>query len=113
MSGASREASLPLTRWQYFTKNLYRNAANETRFTYNKVIYNKSAQLQEIEGRSARVNAVLLLLLLIMFVLADRWHSIAVVVFSLVAAVVGEAIRLFMLPRDIRAHLEDSGYRER
>ena len=105
MSGASREASLPLTRWQYFTKNLYRNAANETRFTYNKVIYNKSARLQEIEGRSARVNAVLLLLLLIMFVLADRWHSIAVVV--------GEAIRLFMLPRDIRAHLEDSGYRER
>ena len=30
MSGTSREASLPLTRWQYFTKNLYRNAANET-----------------------------------------------------------------------------------
>ena len=52
-------------------------------------------------------------MLLIMFVLADRWHSIAVVVFYLVAAVVGEAIRLFMLPRDIRAHLEDSGYRER
>ena len=35
---ASREASVPLTRWQYFTKNLYRNAANETQFTYNKVI---------------------------------------------------------------------------
>lgn len=113
MSSASREASVPLTRWQYFTKNLYRNAANESRFTYNKVIYNKSAQLQEIEGRSGRINAVLLLLLLLMFVLAQRYHNILVVVFYLVAVVVGQAARLLMLPKDIKAHLEDSGYRER
>ena len=65
MPSAPREATVPLTRWQYFTKNLYRNAANETQFTYNKVIYNKSEALQEIERRSARVNAVLLLLLLV------------------------------------------------
>ena len=29
------------------------------------------------------------------------------------AVIVGEAVRLFMLPKDIKAHLEDSGYRER
>ena len=73
---ASREASVPLTRWQYFTKNLYRNAANETQFTYNKVIYEKSEALQDIERRSGRINAVLLLLLLLMFLLAGRYHNI-------------------------------------
>ena len=106
---ASREASVPLTRWQYFTKNLYRNASNETQFIYNKVIYNKSEELQEIERRSGRINAVLLL----MFLLAGRYHNIYLVVFYLVAVIVGEAVRLFMLPKDIKAHLEDSGYRER
>ena len=111
---ASREASVPLTRWQYFTKNLYRNAANETQFIYNKVIYEKSEALQDIERRSGRINAVLLLLLLLlMFLLAGRHHNIYLVVFYLVAVIVGEAVRLFMLPKDIKAHLEDTGYRER
>ena len=110
---ASREASVPLTRWQYFTKNLYRNASNETQFIYNKVIYEKSEALQDIERRSGRINAVLLLLLLLMFLLAGRYHNIYLVVFYLVAVIVGEAARLLMLPKDIKAHLEDSGYRER
>lgn len=113
MPSAPREAVVPLTRWQYFTKNLYRNAANEIRFTYNKVIYNKSETLQEIERRSARVNAVLLLLLLLMFLLATKYQNILVVAAYLVAAVIGETVRLFMLPKDIMAHLEDTGYRER
>ena len=106
---ASREASVPLTRWQYFTKNLYRNAANETQFIYNKVIYEKSEALQDIERRSGRINAVLLL----MFLLASRYHNIYLVVFYLVAVIVGEAARLLMLPKDIKAHLKDTGYRER
>ena len=109
----SREASVPLTRWQYFTKNLYRNASNETQFTYNKVIYEKSEALQDIERRSGRINAVLLLLLLLMFLLAGRYHNIYLVVFYLVAVIVGEAARLLMLPKDIKAHLKDTGYRER
>lgn len=113
MSSSPREATVPLTRWQYFTKNLYRNAANETRFVYNKVIYQKSQQLQEIERRSNRINAVLLLLLLAMFMLTSRYHNVVIVVIYLVAVVIGEAWRLLMLPRDIRAHLEDTGYRER
>ena len=48
-----------------------------------------------------------------MFLLASRYHNIYLVVFYLVAVIVGEAVRLFMLPKDIKAHLEDSGYRER
>lgn len=113
MSSAPREASVPLTRWQYFTKNLYRNAANETRFTYNKVIYEKSAELQKIDRRSSRVNAVLLLLLLAMFLLAERYRNVLIVVAYLLCVVAGEAVRLFMLPKDITAHLTDTGYRER
>lgn len=113
MSSSPREATVPLTRWQYFTKNLYRNAANETRFSYNKVIYQKSAALQQIEQRSSRINAVLLLLLLAMFLLAERYQNVLIVVAYLVLVVIGEAVRLFMLPKDIKAHLEDTGYRER
>lgn len=113
MSSSPREATVPLTRWQYFTKNLYRNAANESRFVYNKVIYQKSPQLQEIERRSSRVNAVLLLLLLAMFLLTSRYQNVLIVVLYLVVVVIGEGWRLFMLPKDIRTHLEDTGYRER
>ena len=36
MSSAPREAMVPLTRWQYFTKTLYHNAEAKTRFVYNK-----------------------------------------------------------------------------
>lgn len=113
MPSAPREASVPLSRWQYFTKNLYRNAANETRFTYNKVIYEKSEALQEIDRRSSRVDAVLLLLLLAMFLLAERYQNVLIVVAYLLCVVAGEAVRLFMLPKDITAHLTDTGYRER
>lgn len=49
MSSAPREAMVPLTRWQYFTKTLYHNAAAKTRFVYNKVVYEKDETLQKIE----------------------------------------------------------------
>lgn len=110
---ASRERVVPLSRWQYFTKNLYRNGTNEGCFTYNKVIYNKSDKLREIEGKSMKVNYALILLLLLMFVLTSRYRNIWFVVGYLLLTVVGQLIRVFMLPRDITAHLEDSGYRER
>ena len=110
---ASREAREKKKHWQYVTKNLHRNTTNETQFTYNKVIYEKSEALQDIERRSGRINAVLLLLLLLMFLLAGRYHNIYLVVFYLVSVIVGEAARLFMLPKDIKAHLKDTGYRER
>ena len=36
--GKRREAQLKLTRWQYFTKNLYNNTATKPRFSYDKVV---------------------------------------------------------------------------
>ena len=32
---------MPLSRWQYFTKTMYQNAAEKSQFVYNKVIYEK------------------------------------------------------------------------
>ena len=110
---ASREKVVPLTRWQYFVKNLYRNGANEATFTYNKIIYNKSDALREKEQKSMKINYLLILLLLLMFMLTSRYRNIWFVVGYLVLTIIGQAVRVFLLPRDITAHLEDSGYRER
>ena len=49
MSSAPREATVPLTRWQYFTKTLYQNAAAKNLFVYNKVIYEKDEALRQTE----------------------------------------------------------------
>ena len=65
MSSAPREAMVPLTRWQYFTKTLYHNAAAKTRFVYNKVVYEKDEALQKIEEGNGRINMGLLLVLLL------------------------------------------------
>ena len=71
MSSAPREAMVPLTRWQYFTKTLYHNAAAKTRFVYNKVVYEKDEALQKIEEGNGRINMGLLLVLLAMFLTAS------------------------------------------
>ena len=110
---ASREKVVPLTRWQYFVRNLYRNGAKEDTFTYNKIIYNKSDALHEAEQKSMKINYLLVLLLLLMFMLTGRYQNIWFVVGYLMLTVIGEGVRLSMLPKDITAHLEDSGYRER
>ena len=49
--GRKRERVVPLTRWQYFTKTLYSDAASRAEFEYDRVIYFKSEELQRIEGR--------------------------------------------------------------
>ena len=108
-----REASVPLTRWQYFTKTLYHNAAATTEFTYNGQIYRKSEELQAVEQRSGRINSVMLLLLIAMFLLTSRYHSIVFVVIYLLVVVACQAVRVSMLPKDIRAHLTDTGRRAR
>ena len=113
MPSAPREAKVPLTRWQYFVKNLYQNSANSTRFTYNKVIYDKSEELQAIDYKSQRINLILVLLLVVMFLVTSKYQKVIFVVLYLLAVMVGQAVRLFMLPKDIKAHLTDSGYRER
>lgn len=113
MPSAPREAKVPLTRWQYFVKNLYQNSANSGKFIYNKIIYNKSEELQAIDYKSQRINLLLVLLLVVLFLVTSKYHNILFVVVYLVLVIAGQAARLFMLPKDIKAHLTDSGYRER
>ena len=113
MPSAPREAKVPLTRWQYFVKNLYQNSANSGKFIYNKIIYNKSEELQAIDYKSQRINLLLVLLLVVLFLVTSKYHNILFVVAYLVLVIAGQAARLFMLPKDIKAHLTDSGYRER
>ena len=113
MAKSKREAQIPLTRWRYFTKNLYNNTATKSRFAYDKVIYLKSEELMDIEARSNKINVLLLLALVVMFMLTSRIQNVWIVIAYLVVVVAGQAVRLFMLPKDIGAHLTDSGYRDR
>lgn len=114
MSSAPREAMVPLTRWQYFTKTLYHNAAAKTRFVYNKVVYEKDETLQKIEEGNGRINMGLLLVLLAMFLTASTVQNIYIIVAGMVViAAAGELVRLLRLPKHITAHLTDTGMRER
>ena len=113
MKSAPREAMVPLSRWQYFTKTLYHNAAAKTLFVYNKVIYEKDEALQQVEEVNGRINMVLLLVLLAMFFTAGTTKNIYVIVAGMAVIVAGEVVRLCRLPKDITAHLTDTGRRER
>ena len=113
MHSSPREEYVPLTRWQYFTKNLYTNPAKERVFVYNKVVYEKSQELQDIEQRSSRVNYGLVLLLILMFILTSQFQQVYLVVAYLLLVIAGQAYRLLMLPKDISAHLTDTHRRER
>ena len=112
MSSAPREAKVKLTRWQYFVKNLYHNASATSEFSYNKVIYTKSEELQAIEQKSQRINMFLLFLLFAMFLLATRYEQVWIVVVYFVIVVAGQIYRVSLLPKDIKAHLHDTGRRE-
>ena len=111
--GSKRESMVPLTRWQYFTKTLYHDPSKTQEFEYDGVIYLKSQELQDIEERNARVNWVLLLVLCAMFLTAIKWQNIVVIALGMVVIVAGELFRMSRLPKDIKAHLTDSGRRKR
>lgn len=102
-----------LSRWKYFTKNLYNNTAKSGQFSYEKVVYNKSEELMDIEYKSGRINLLLLLALVVMFLVTSRVQNVWIVVVYLVIVVAGQIVRLMMLPKDLSAHLTDSGYRDR
>ena len=110
--GSKRESMVPLTRWQYFTKTLYHDPSKTQEFEYDGVIYLKSQELQDIEERNARVNWVLLLVLCAMFLTAIKWQNIVVIALGMVVIVAGELFRMSRLPKDIKAHLTDSGRRK-
>ena len=55
----------------------------------------------------------LLLVLLAMFLTASTVQNIYIIVVGMVVIAVGELVRLLRLPKDITAHLTDTGLRER
>ena len=55
----------------------------------------------------------LLLVLLAMFFTASTKKNIGIIVAGMAVIVAGEIVRLLRLPKDITAHLTDTGRRER
>ena len=113
MHSSPREAKVPLTRWQYFIKTLYHNAASTTEFTYNHKVFIKDEDLQEADRKNQRLNLVMILLLVALYLLTSKFQVVWLVVGYLVAVVVLQIMRLRNLPKDITAHLKDSGRMER
>lgn len=103
----------PLTRWAYFLKTLYNDGASTTEFTYEKVVYVKSEELQDLEQDNKRINAVLLLDLFAMFMITSKYQNIWVFIGYMVVVIIGQIVRLVHLPRNILDHLEDTGRRKR
>ena len=103
----------PLTRWSYFIKTLYHDAAATTEFTFEKKIYVKSEELQNIEADNKRINTLLLLALFAMFYAGSQFQKIWIFLLYFVLVIVGQGLRLLRLPKDIRAHLTDTGRRQR
>ena len=56
---------------------------------------------------------ILLLVLLAMFLTASTVQNIYIIVAGMVVIAAGELVRLLRLPKDITAHLTDTGLRER
>ena len=49
----------------------------------------------------------------VMFLTAVKWQNIVVIAVGMVVIVAGELYRMSRLPKDIKAHLTDSGRRKR
>lgn len=103
----------PLTRWAYFIKTLYHDAAATTEFTFEKKIYVKSEELQNIDADNKRINTLLLLALFIMFYAASQVQNVWILIAYFVVVIAGQAVRFFRLPKDIKAHMTDTGRRVR
>ena len=77
------------------------------------MVYEKDETLQKIEEGNGRINMGLLLVLLAMFLTASTVQNIYIIVAGMVVIAAGELVRLLRLPKDITAHLTDTGLRER
>ena len=77
------------------------------------MVYEKDEALQKIEEGNGRINMGLLLVLLAMFLTASTVQNIYIIVAGMVVIAAGELVRLLRVPKDITAHLTDTGLRER
>ena len=102
-----------LTRWQYFTKTLYHDSAATAEFTYEKVIFLKSEELQQKEADNKRINTLLILALFAMFALSAKFQIVWILLLYFVIVIVGQMLRFLNLPKNIMDHVEDSGRRKR
>ena len=108
-----KQATNPLTRWRYFTETLYKDPTELAEFEYNHVIYLKSDELMEIEDGNKKINWLLLIVLFATFAISAKFQNIWIIAAYLIVAVAGEIWRWQRLPKDIMAHLTDSGRRKR
>lgn len=108
-----KKAEISLTRWQYFTKTMYHDPAATAEFTYEKVIFIKSKELLQKEADNKRINTLLLLALFAMFAFSAKFQIIWILLMYFILVVAGQVLRFLNLPKNIMAHLEDSGRRKR
>ena len=104
---------LPMTRWNYFFKTLYHDPSTRGTVEFNKIIYAKSDALMAIEDGNARIHALLLIVLMLMFLSGIKLQNIWVFVIGMILIAVGEVVRMMRLPKNIAEHLTDTGRRKR
>ena len=113
MSKNKKKKAVLLTRWEYFIKTLRLDSSTPTEFTYGKKTYTKSGQLQRIENDNKRINALLLLMIIVLFYIGAQMQNILVFLLGIVLALAGQVVCLLHLPKDITAHLTDVGRSKR
>ena len=113
MSKKKKQSIVPLTRWRYFTENLYKDPAELAEFEYDHVVYLKSEELMDIEEGNKKIHWLLLLILFATFAISAKFQNIWFIAAYLIIAVAGEIWRWQRLPKDIMAHLTDTGRRKR
>ena len=106
-----KEMYAPLTRWQYFTKTLYHDPSKTQEFEYDGVIYLKSRSCRT--SRSATPGSTGAAAGAVRHVPdGHQVQNIVVIALGMVVIVAGELFRMSRLPKDIKAHLTDSGRRK-
>lgn len=104
---------LPMNRWNYFFKTLYHDPSALGTVEFNKIIYAKSDELMAIEEGNARIHALLLMVLMLIFLTGIKIQNIWIFVIGIIIIAVGEVVRMMRLPKNIADHLTDTGRRKR
>ena len=110
---AKKEQYYSLTRWRYFVKSLYGDVAKSGKFDFQGERYYKDDALLEIEDKSNRLHLFLVVLMMALIFCAIQFQRSWLLGLALVLIVAGEIVRIFMLPRDIKAHLTQPKFDKR
>jgi hypothetical protein len=102
---AKKEQAYKLNRWRYFCKTLYSNPTKSGKFDFQGKTYYKDDTLRDIEEKSVRLHLGLVLGMMALIFCAIQFRIAWLLAVALLVIVVGEIVRLSMLPRDIESHL--------